>query len=552
MLNAIMLGLTTISSILGYNRYSYYDLENQDLIRIAEYSNKEIVVDSNGEIEIEGTNYILDLFTIEGENRYICFDFDDSFLIYDKKEDNVEEFKITQNNPYDLYKQNFCFYVEDNEIIRYGIVDETSYYSILDKKYLDEIIISNSIDNSSETGSWLTFENYGENTKKIDNYFYFEKLHDMHGSNTDGTCAIVAIQILLGYYDTFYNDYIIPENFDVVSSEVQSSIVLFEQSPGTNDSFHDYLIEYANSNEISSNGIGMDIYQEKDLTVNYLANRNIDYGYKWVEGNWADTTSNAASNHVKEAIDAGRPIFIGGAGHATVAYAYDDNYVYVHSGWGDIRRTPWSTYNTDLLDFWGGPHTVDITYINNHYHSDNYYSSNLEKYICPCGMSFNEQTVLPSDYKYEEQYFFYEKNLEVNVDGLKFNTKRLRTGYIEEEKINLSPRRTDAGIAYIEYYFTNIIRKIKVDLSFWSSSEYLYSSDSTLIFQFLDPITNEWVTNLDLLNDGELGTDRYNQKEYTFEFPNNTIGFRFYSTSSPTGDRNKGRLSIGDMIIIYN
>lgn len=126
-----------------------------------------------------------------------------------------------------------------------------------------------------------------------------------------------------------------------------------------------------------------------------------------VEDNWSDTTNNNCSNHLKEAIDANKPVFVGAAGHATVAFAYDDNYVYVHSRWEDIRRTPWAAYDTNFFDFFGGPHTVDVTvFSTNHYYSDTYFSTFLN------------------------QYFFYDKSLDVNVGNYTFNTKRLRTGYI--------------------------------------------------------------------------------------------------------------------------
>lgn len=167
-------------------------------------------------------------------------------------------------------------------------------------------------------------------------------------------------------------------------------------------------------------------------------------------------------------------------------------------------------------------------------------------------MHYDSLMVTPSDYGFEQQYFFYEKTKDVTIGNYTFRTERLRTGFIENEKINLSPRRTDAGTAYLEYHFDAYIKKVVVDLSMWSAKENLYTSESTLVIQYLNPTNNVWTTALDLLNEVKLGIDRYNQDSYILEFPNLTTSFRFYSTSGAIGDSNKGRLSIGNMEVICN
>lgn len=551
MLNVIMIGLSTIASLIGYNRFSYYDFTEEDLSVVASFMQEEIILDEKGHYTIEKIENSFDLYTIEGENRYICFDFDDSYLIYDKRDNSIDEHSNSAN-PYYGYQDLFCVYVEESNYIKYGFVDDYSIFNIETNRYLNETLIGDLSDGHPEAGGWYVFTDYGSNVKKIDNSFYFENLNHWHGDNDSGTCAIVAIQMLFGYYDTFENDFIIPDKFDDVTRQYKTDIPTFTQSPGSGDDFHDELIAFASERNITDDGIGMNIYQEKNLTIEYLNHREIEYTYKWVEGNWSDSTNNAGSKHVRQAIDAGRPLFLAGAGHATVAYAYDDTYVYVHSGWGDVRRTPWETYDNDFWDFWGGTHTVDITsFTGSHVHSDNYYSRTTGKYLCPCGEQFSEMSLAPNDYGFEPQYFFNPKSKNVTFGSVTFTTNRLRTGYIEEEKINLSPRRYMAGTAYLEYRFSNPVRKVSADLSFWSASENLSTYDSSLVFEYQKWSNNEWVIETDLLRDINLGTNRYSQEQYVFDLPNNTKAFRFYSTSSATGDRNKGRLSIGTMVIEY-
>lgn len=49
--------------------------------------------------------------------------------------------------------------------------------------------------------------------------------------------------------------------------------------------------------------------------------------------------------------------------------------------------------------------------------------------------------LLPEDYGFDQRYNANEEFLEIHMDNLEISTTRLRTGYIEEEYINLSPKR---------------------------------------------------------------------------------------------------------------
>lgn len=159
----------------------------------------------------------------------------------------------------------------------------------------------------------------------------------------------------------------------------------------------------------------------------------------------------------------------------------------------------------------------------------------------------------PADYGFEERYFYTEKTVEHefynSIVSELFTTKRLRCGYIEEEYIVLSPRKSDAGTAYLEFDFYKNLYQVTVDLAFWSANEYLTTSDSQALIQYKDE-NNNWVTILDLLNDIELPTDRTEPKTYTISFPNYSEikVFRFYITTGQVGTRNKGRICIGKLM----
>lgn len=152
----------------------------------------------------------------------------------------------------------------------------------------------------------------------------------------------------------------------------------------------------------------------------------------------------------------------------------------------------------------------------------------------------------PADYGYAQQYFYYEKTVPIEIEGTTFNTAILRTGYIEEEYIVLSPRRVDAGEAYLEYTFSTDIIQMNVKLALWSENEHLLTSDATAVLQYKNA-DGDWTTILDMMNDIELPTDRNSPINVVISFPNEVREVRFYVSSSPIGDRNKGRVCIGDM-----
>lgn len=386
-MNEILVGLNTLGAILGYNKFNYYNYDNLDLEKINQCLIMNLKEEVN-ETPLYNNLKIDDLYTFEGENRYLNINYKTINLIYDKKDNKIKE--INYNfNPYQKFQDKMCLYLDGLEESKYAYVDDYYVFNINENKYFDKEIINGIELSNNEVGKYELFLNYGDDTKFIENYFYFDRLNDRHGQNKKGTCAIVAMQILFGYYDTFSNDAIIFENYDKISSENETDISKFKQSSGSGDEFHTYLINFCRSNNISNDGIGMNAKQEKELGEKFLKSMNIDFDYKWVEGNWLDGINNACSKHIKEAIDNNRPIFVGAAGHATVAFAYDEKYVYVHSGCGDVRRTPWATYDTGMLDIANNPHSFDITNIKTtHKHSDNYYSLKTNKTLCPCGKSW--------------------------------------------------------------------------------------------------------------------------------------------------------------------
>ncbi len=155
-----------------------------------------------------------------------------------------------------------------------------------------------------------------------------------------------------------------------------------------------------------------------------------------------------------------------------------------------------------------------------------------------------------SDYGYEQQYFFDEQTKKHTIDGLEFTTKRLRCGYIEEEYVNLSAQRENAGTAYLEYSFEKPIFQMSTFLSFWSANERFLSDDVAYI-EYLNE-ENKWTHFFDFFhNDSNVPTNRKEPRRFEFYFIGGTKGIRYYShTNNPTADRNKGRICIGQTTFV--
>lgn len=166
--------------------------------------------------------------------------------------------------------------------------------------------------------------------------------------------------------------------------------------------------------------------------------------------------------------------------------------------------------------------------------------SEFHKVTMPSVLEINQ-----TEYGYEPQYFFYEKRNTINKNDLIINTKRLRTGFIENEYIVLSPRRQDAGKAYLEFSLNKKIGAISLDLAFWSNNEGLSKHNGTCYLQYKNE-SGEWVNHVDLLNDYNLPTDRNKPMTITAYFEKPVQDVRIVSTSIyPTGTRNKGRICLG-------
>jgi len=151
--------------------------------------------------------------------------------------------------------------------------------------------------------------------------------------------------------------------------------------------------------------------------------------------------------------------------------------------------------------------------------------------------------------KGQGEYFFQEKSSSVNlINGLVLDTKRLRTSYIENKYLVLSPYRKNAGTAYLDITFPTSVSKMTYTSSMWSSKE--GANLEKFKIQYYED--NEWKDHIEVkLN--ELTTLRDYQENFTLLFPKNVNRIRFYATyPNRIEETNKGRICLDNFVVEYN
>lgn len=384
--------------------------------------------------------------------------------------------------------------------------------------------------------------------KKCNNYFYFEKLGARYGEN-QSTCGIVAAQVLLGYYDTFENDDIVPEQYDIISKGYFTighyySIQDFEHSPGTDrrnsgiSAFHNYICSVC-QNELGFNpiGNGTTAKQHKKIIAKMLDKSGVGYTI-----NNVISGGNKIKNFIKNAIDNGRPCFAGGTGHAMVAIAYNNDYVWVVEGHADgkLKATPWSTFTAG-----GGGDAVDITSIKTHKHSNNYYDVNNNHYYCGCG--YHE-----SDTKFDNMVLGYgtSPNMQVKnftVGQLNVETKYWNTQSLGTTGVIMASHSGSDGEAYIEFLGDKACYGFDFSMGYLSSTDRSYRNMFACEYWALERRTDAWYWvdyhNIDMTQIPTIASDLC---KFSFKYePNKFIGFRLII--KPTGGSCSTRLAITDI-----
>lgn len=258
-------------------------------------------------------------------------------------------------------------------------------------------------------------------------------------------------------------------------------------------------------------------------------------------------------NRVKQSIDAGIPVTVYSAAYGDGNFA--DHYVNVfgYEDWHGVDRFGNAITNVVFLARynWGKNQSyiayMDSTMLIGGITGVIYYT-----------VKDNNQLIRPSDFAKDfvnengqGQYYFDEKTKYIiTADNFAFLTTRLRCSYIENEYLVLSANRENAGLAYLKMQFSFKIKAMNFDISAWSKREGLDGSNDYVKLFFLNS-EEVWQEAISFTS-YDLSGLKASPKNMYIEFaePSNIIKFEVYK-ASPSGDRNKGRVIIGDMNIFF-
>lgn len=261
---------------------------------------------------------------------------------------------------------------------------------------------------------------------------FFDNLTYNFGMNYKGSCGYVAIGMLLSYYDTFTDDSIIPEQYDISSIGEETNMVTRRNSPGvikdsivnpsnTSDAYYGYNLSasdyYSSMASLSNSSLhaklinigatnsfydfndddspcGTNFYIRFLVMQQYFDNvlgytYGNQYSFNYYNGESNESLSNSVRSFAIQQVTSGNPVLlsVGGdyGGHVVVAYDYDSNLdkLYCHMGWSassthkTIEDYSFTRYKTALVINFNLSHNhsnnYGVTTINNNIPTTSYY-----------------------------------------------------------------------------------------------------------------------------------------------------------------------------------
>lgn len=499
----------------------------------------EILAQAEGiENTVDETYKLKDL---AGNIFYAKIGEEEGFMVYDPVAQNCIEKSASLKSPYDFNEPKDYYYF--GPMNYYERINDT-FYSLMiqgeeitiEYAYQLQDIFSNQLSEFRNSQSQYAYEQYVEHMANtvaplsvtngdkvyINNYQYIRDAK--HPLNYDGTCGFVAATLILNYWEkTMHKGTVLPQYLDS-NGDLNST-----GTYNTTINLKDRLVEF-------NGGVGNGASWGKsvrDSLIKYCAFAGINATSSYYLGKIG--LDNELANN-RPAIIFGsmpRPSNSERINHAVVAYGIDKEW------WGGYYIVNYGWYHD----------TAEVSLSSAFIGSVTFFQLDDDTYS-------RDYIVLPQNYGFEDSYVTSDTSNTVKANGLTFETNRLRCGFTQNEYINLCPRREGYGTAYLEYYFTNPVTQIEVDLSFWSDDErYGGANIAEARIEYQRLCENTFISALDLLK-ANLPTDRKQQTTYTITFPGGTRYFRFYAHfdyMSGFKDRNKGRISIGNMWIhTYN
>ncbi len=250
---------------------------------------------------------------------------------------------------------------------------------------------------------------------------YFANLKENFGHNFSGSCSYVSLEMLLLYYDSFLNDDIVPEQYEVKTSNksispgslndkdlYNSDIATYVEHIESlkEKSLHakliSYQIEYLRENNITVTESNISINTERRIEIlecylEDVCSLTRDTDYNIISQNLSNL--NNPESYVINQINNYDIALVGldsidrSISHAAIAYEYTNDKVYInygyHSGSVNTSREDLTVERSDgSITEYMYTNAMSISFNISHKHSDSYninYNYKIHKTYCPCG-----------------------------------------------------------------------------------------------------------------------------------------------------------------------
>lgn len=262
----------------------------------------------------------------------------------------------------------------------------------------------------------LSLSNNYDYDKQYESFLqaYYENLKYNFGMNYQGSCGYVALGMMLSYYDTFLNDDIIPEQYDVISNGTSTDIYSRFESPGTlkdvitdpdnpQNGFHgrdltpeeylDAIIEksgHSLHSKLIYIGYGLGLYNmdasEDESYCGTIATDIIDVldyyfvnvtDFNEIKYNIDEcfvATSDEVKDYTIQKIQEGYPVYLSigsdDSNHAVIAYDYDEDTDSIYCHMGHNANSTHVTPESEGYNIYNNAFVIDWNL--SHKHSNNY------------------------------------------------------------------------------------------------------------------------------------------------------------------------------------
>ncbi len=349
---------------------------------------------------------VYEVYDINYYLRYYLVTFEDlGYLIYDIQEKDFEEYSEANDSPYKNVLSSTKIYIG---VGKYYYVDNGSVKNVrtgavvdsVDEQNLQEIYtdLRERKEECVEQGKTQSRASNIPATYNAPYAYYFSNLHRNYAYNINGTCAYIAYEIILAYFNICGGQSgLIPEQYLAKEPVTSSFSEDWTQSPGTIYGFHQDILDLAVENNYTA---GLTVNQLKTFMGLYKTTFAPNYSYSTTIIDVSATNMFVTLEMlIALSMTDGKILVVGIDGydeavgedlgttnHAVVAYGY------VQSGKG--LRIHFGDYYGDITDVIIRDYNINqglgIEYTGTHQHSQCYYNEQEDviTHICPCGEHF--------------------------------------------------------------------------------------------------------------------------------------------------------------------